>query len=135
MLSQNQAANFLTLFYCIPSIFPTDFSENPKRPYKVPAGTKVLPQEISNAHCYNTNERGTESQDSSRCDGIWGGDLYRDHSKNAIENGSSGEEMPQSLGHAANTQWGLPSLRRRQVSHISFAWLWTYEVFFLALSS
>lgn len=120
MLSQTQAAIYLTLLFWIPSIFPADFSENPKPPYKVPTGTKVFPQEISNAHCYNANERGTACQDSSRCDGLWEGDLAWDHSENAVENGSGGEEMQQSLGHAANTQWGLPSLRRRQVTHILF---------------
>lgn len=123
MLSPNQADNFLILFHCIPPTYPTDFSGNPKPPYNVQAGTKVLPQEISNADCYNPNERGTESSDSSRWDGLWGGDLYRDHSKNAVENGRGGEEMPLSLGHSAVNQWCLPSLRRRQVTHILFVCL------------
>lgn len=121
MLSLNQADNFLILLYCIPSIYPTDFIPGfPKPLHNVQAGTEVLPQETSNAKCYKPSERGTGSPDSSRCDGLWGGDLYRDHSKNAVENGSGVEEMPQSLGHAAVNQWCLPSLRRRQVTHILF---------------
>lgn len=103
---------------------------NPKPPYKVQAGTKVLPQEISYADCYNPNKRGTEFLDSSRCDGLWVGDLYRDHSKKAVENGSGREQMAQSLGYAAVNQWCLPSLRRRQVTHILFACLLSH-VFFL----
>lgn len=120
MLSPNQAENFLILLCCIPSIYPTDFSGIPKPLYSIQNGTKVLPQEISNADCYDLNERGTESLDSSRCDGLWGGDLYSHRSKNAVENGNSREEMAQSLGPAAANQWCLPSLRRRQVIHVLF---------------
>lgn len=96
-------------------------------PYKVPAGSKVIPPEISSAHYSNTVEKQTESQYSSsstsRCDGLWEGDLLRDYSQDARQNGRGGEETPQDLGHAAITQRSLPSLRRRQVSRILFAWL------------
>lgn len=87
-------------------------------PYKVPAGEKVIPPEISSAHCYNTVEKQTESQDSSsstsRCDGLWEGDLLRDYSQDACQNGRGGEETLSPSGV-------LPSLRRRQVSRILFA--------------
>nr|XP_046265686.1 probable ATP-dependent DNA helicase HFM1 isoform X2 [Scatophagus argus] len=93
------------------------FSQKPKTflpPYKGSTGFKVFPSKINSLCSYNNNEtemKEAETQDvsnsTSRCDGLWGGEWFRDYSQGACQSGRRGDETPQDPGHAAIGQGWL----------------------------
>lgn len=96
-------------------------------PFKDSAGLTVLPSKINSPYSYNNNETEIQygSNSSSRCDGLWGGEWFRDYPQGAWQSGSGGDETPQDSGHVAIGRRCLsqdrsksPPLRRRQVSVI-----------------
>lgn len=107
------------------------FKKKPKTfkpPFKAPAGT-VLPSKINNPHIYTSIEQETEiragSSSTSRCDGLWGGEAFKNYSVGACQNSRGGNETLQDPGHAVITRRCLPldcskspPLRKRQVSVI-----------------
>ncbi|KAM9349950.1 putative ATP-dependent DNA helicase HFM1 [Symphorus nematophorus] len=92
-------------------------------PFKGSAGLKVLPPKNSSPYGYNNDEKEIETQggsnSTSRCDGLWGGEGFRDYSQGACQSGGGGDETPQDSGHVAITRRCLsldhsksPPLRR-----------------------
>ncbi|XP_034469557.1 probable ATP-dependent DNA helicase HFM1 isoform X1 [Hippoglossus hippoglossus] len=76
-------------------------------PFKVTAGLKVLSQ-INSSYGFNHDEKefeetqcGSNSNSISRCDGLWGGEGFRDYSQGACQSGRGGDETLQDSGHVA----------------------------------
>ncbi|XP_040000435.1 probable ATP-dependent DNA helicase HFM1 [Xiphias gladius] len=83
------------------------FSQKPKKfipPFKVSAAPTVL-STIDSYYSFNNDEKEIEETQGgmniSRCDGLWGGEGFRDYSKDACQSGRGGDEIPQASGHAA----------------------------------
>lgn len=87
----------------------------------------VFPPKINSAYNFNNDGKETESQDGSnntcRCDGLFGGEGFRDYSQGACQGVEGEDKIPQDIGNAAITQRCLsldqsksPPLRRRQVT-------------------
>ncbi|XP_030258651.1 probable ATP-dependent DNA helicase HFM1 isoform X2 [Sparus aurata] len=94
---QEEAESFSTLY---------SISQEPKMflpPFKDSAGLTVLPSKINSPYSYNNNETEIQygSNSSSRCDGLWGGEWFRDYPQGAWQSGSGGDETPQDSGHVA----------------------------------
>ncbi|XP_040912221.1 probable ATP-dependent DNA helicase HFM1 [Toxotes jaculatrix] len=98
---QEEAESLSTLY---------SFSQKPKKflpPFKVSDGLKLL-SEI-NSSCSFSNDKkeieetqcGSNSNGISRCDGLWGGEEFRDYSQGACQSGRGGDETLQDSGHAA----------------------------------
>ncbi|CAB1458650.1 unnamed protein product, partial [Pleuronectes platessa] len=76
-------------------------------PFKLSAGLKVLSQ-INSCYGFNHDEKefedtqcGSNSNSISKCDGLWGGEGFRDYSQGACQSGRGGDETPQDSGHVA----------------------------------
>ncbi|XP_073346991.1 probable ATP-dependent DNA helicase HFM1 [Pagrus major] len=94
---QEEAESFSTLY---------SFSQKPKMflpPFKESAGLTVLPSKINSPYSYNKDEIEIQdgSNSSGRCDGLWGGEGFRDYPQGAWQSGSGGDETPQDSGHVA----------------------------------
>ncbi|XP_022610745.1 probable ATP-dependent DNA helicase HFM1 [Seriola dumerili] len=98
---QKEAETFATLY---------SFSPKSKKflpPFKVSAGLDIL-SKINTPYSFNNDEKeieetqdGSNSNSISRCDGLWGGEGFRDYSQGPCHSGRGGDETPQDSGHAA----------------------------------
>ncbi|XP_070775191.1 probable ATP-dependent DNA helicase HFM1 [Enoplosus armatus] len=82
------------------------FSQKPKKlPFKGSAGLKILPSKINGPCRSNNDEKEFETQGGSnsisRCDGLRGGEGFRDYSQGACQSGRGGDETLRDSGHVA----------------------------------
>ncbi|XP_059199855.1 probable ATP-dependent DNA helicase HFM1 [Centropristis striata] len=98
---QKEAESLSTLY---------SFSQRPKTllpSFKGSADLKLLPSKINSPYSYYNDEKEIEetlggSSSTSRCDGLWRGEGFRDYSQGAsCQSGRSGDETPQDSAHAA----------------------------------
>ncbi|XP_008294380.1 probable ATP-dependent DNA helicase HFM1 [Stegastes partitus] len=85
------------------------FSQRPKKfhpPYKGSADHRVLPIQTNCSYRFSNDEKNTEetqggnSSSTIRCDGLWGGEGFRDYSRGGCQSGRGGDETPQDSGRA-----------------------------------
>ncbi|CAI5641679.1 unnamed protein product [Oreochromis niloticus] len=80
-------------------------------PFKGSAGLKVLPSTISSSCSFNSDKKETEktkggsSSSTSQCDGLQGGEGFRDCSQGGCQSGRGGDETLQDSGHVGLSRW------------------------------
>nr|XP_004570604.2 probable ATP-dependent DNA helicase HFM1 isoform X1 [Maylandia zebra] len=79
--------------------------------FKGSAGLKVLPSAISSSCSFNSDKKETEktnggsSSSTSQCDGLQGGEGFRDYSQGGCQSGRGGDETLQDSGHVGLSRW------------------------------
>lgn len=78
--------------------------------FKGSAGLKVLPSTISSSCSFNSDKKETEktnggSSSTSQCDGLQGGEGFRDYSQGGCQSGRGGDETLQDSGHVGLSRW------------------------------
>lgn len=92
-------------------------------------GLDVLPSKINSIYNNNTKEADfwEAGKSTTRCEGLWVGEVLRNYSQGACQSGRKEDENPQDLSHTAISlhlspdQSTIPALRRRQVSGFTLA--------------
>lgn len=92
-------------------------------------GLDVLPSKINSIYSGDMKEAAFREAGNSttRCEGLWVGEVLRNYSQGACQGGRKEDENPQDLSHTAISlhlspnQSTIPALRRRQVSGFTLA--------------